>query len=62
MRKEIELQGCAESPESLSFDKFYAKFIASIEVNSWSLGGGMNEMIDGFYIHPDGTKGRHALE
>lgn len=62
LRKEIEIQGCVEIPESLKFDEFYDKFIAFIEANSWSFGGGMNEIIDGFYINPDGTKGRHVLD
>ena len=62
MSKEIEIQGCVEIPENLSFDEFYDKFIAFIEANNWSFGGGMNEIVDGFYINPDGTKGKHVLD
>ena len=56
-RKEIEIQGCVEVPVDLTLDEFMDKFIAFIEENSWYFGGGMNEIVDGFYINPDGSKG-----
>ena len=62
MRKEIEINGCIEIPPELSFDDFYDKFIAFIESNNWYYGGGMNEIVDGYYINPDGTKGKHVLD
>jgi uncharacterized protein YggL (DUF469 family) len=62
MRKEFEIQGCVEVPIELSEDEFFDKFIAFIESNNWSFGGGINEIIDGFYINADGTKGKHVLD
>lgn len=62
MRKEFEIQGCVEVPIELSEDEFYNKFITFIESNNWSFGGGINQIIDGFYINPDGTKGKHVLD
>ncbi|WP_206459223.1 50S ribosome-binding protein YggL [Anaerovorax sp. IOR16] len=62
MRKEFEFQGCVEVPAELSEDEFMDKFIEFIEVNGWSFGGGINTIIDGFYINPDGTKGKYVLD
>ena len=62
MRKEFEIQGCVEVPIELSEDEFYNKFITFIESNNWSFGGGINEIIDGFHINTDGTKGKHVLD
>ena len=58
MRKEIEINGCIEIPAELSIDEFWNIFIDFIESKKWSFGGGMKEIIDGYYINPDGTKGR----
>ena len=55
--KEIEIEGCVEVPIELTMDEFMDKFIAFIEENGWYFGGGMNEIVDGFYINPDGSKG-----
>lgn len=62
MRKEIEINGCIEIPAELSIDECWNIFIAFIESKKWSFGGGMKEIIDGYYINPDGTKGRHVLD
>lgn len=62
MRKEFEIQGCVEVPAELTEEEFYNKFIAFIEANNWSFGGGINEIIDGYYINADGTKGKHVLD
>lgn len=62
LSKEFEIQGCIEVPINLSEDKFYNEFIGFIESKNWSFGGGINEIIDGFYINADGTKGKHILE
>lgn len=62
MEKEFEIVGCVAVPQEVSFDQFYDKFIEFIESNHWSFGGGINEIIDGYYINPDGTKGKHVLE
>ena len=62
MVKEIEIHGCVEVSADLSVDDFWDKFIAFIEANNWSFGGGMNEIIDGHYINADGTKGKHIAD
>ena len=62
MRKEIEINGCIEIPPGLSMDEFWHIFIDFVEANKWSFGGGMKEIIDGYYINPDGTKGRYVLD
>lgn len=60
--KEFEIQGCIEVPINLSEDEFFNEFIGFIESKNWSFGGGINEIIDGFYINADGTKEKHVLE
>lgn len=62
MRKEFEIQGCIEVPVTLSEDEFYNEFIGFVEAQGWSFGGGIHEIIDGFYITAEGTKGAHVLE
>ena len=43
-------------------DDFIDKFIAFIEENGWSFGGGYRTIIDGYYINEDGTKGEGVLD
>lgn len=62
LSKEFEIQGCVEVPMNVSEDEFFQKFIGFIEANSWSFGGGINEIIDGFYVNADGTKGKACLD
>ena len=62
MIKEIELQGAVTVPEDTTMDDFIAKFIAFVEANGWSFGGGYREIIDGYYINGDGTKGKYVLD
>ncbi len=62
MIKEIEIQGCVTAPEEVSMDDFIDKFIAFIEENEWSFGGGYRTIVDGYYINDDGTKGEHVLD
>ena len=40
MTKEIEIQGCITIPKDVSMDEVIDKFIAFIEKNEWSFGGG----------------------
>lgn len=62
MEKEFEIAGAVSVPEEISYDEFWNKFISFIESNNWLFGGGINEIIDGYYINDDGTKGRHVLD
>ena len=62
MRKEFEIQGAVEVPSEVTEEEFVDKFISFIESNNWWFGGGIREIIDGFYINQDGTKGEHVLD
>ena len=55
--KEFEFQGCVEVPMELSEDQFLDLFLAFIEANHWSFGGGVRTIVDGYYINEDGTPG-----
>ena len=60
MVKEIEINGCVEIPADMEADDFISKFIQWIEENGWSFGGGFCEIVDGYYILPDGSRGKHV--
>lgn len=62
MIKEIEIRGCVTVPEEVSMDEFIDKFIAFIEKNEWSFGGGYKTIIDGYYMNGDGTRGKSILD
>ncbi len=57
MAKEFEIHGAIEVPPELTEDKFFARFIGFVESRGWWFGGGMREIVDGYYINADGTKG-----
>ena len=61
LRKEFEIQGCVEVAADLSQEVFWNKFIGFLEANDWTFGGGINEIVDGFYNNSDGTKGKYVL-
>lgn len=62
MRKEIEINGCIEIPPEMTMDKFCDAFIELIESKGWYFGGGFREIVDGYYMNPDGTRGKSVLE
>ena len=62
MYKEIEINGCIEIPPEMTMDDFYDTFIELIESKGWYFGGGFREIVDGYYINPDGTRGKSVLE
>ena len=62
MRKEIEIGGCLEVPPEMTMDEFTDAFIAFIESQGWYFGGGFREIVDGYYINPDGSRGAHVLD
>lgn len=61
MRKEIEINGCVEIPSEMTMDEFYDEFLNFIESKGWYFGGGFKEIIDGYYMNLDGTKGDFLL-
>ena len=62
MRKEIEINGCIEIPPEMTMDAFADAFLELIESKGWFFGGGFNEIIDGYYVNPDGSRGKSVLE
>ena len=62
MRKEIEINGCVEVPPEITMDEFERVFLEFIESKGWYFGGGFNEIIDGYYVNPDGTKGKSVVD
>lgn len=62
MIKEIEIQGCITVSEEVSADEVIDKFIAFVEKNEWSFGGGYRTIIDGYYMNKDGTRGKYVLD
>lgn len=62
MRKEIEINGCIEIPPEMTMDAFVDAFLELIESKGWFFGGGFNEIIDGYYVNPDGSRGKRVLE
>ncbi len=60
--KEIKVNGCIEIQQELTLDEFEKQFIEFIESKGWFFGGGFNEIVDGYYINADGTKGKSVLE
>ena len=61
MQKEIQIDGCIEIPPEMSLDAFMELFLELIESKGWLFGGGFHEIIDGYYINPDGTKGESVI-
>mgnify|MGYP001089056251 CR=1 FL=1 len=62
MEKEFEIAGAVSVPEDVFYDEFWDTFISFIESNNWLFGGGINGIIDGYYINADGSKGKHVLD
>ena len=62
MRKEIEINGCVEIPPEMTIDEFHSFFIEFVESKGWCFGGGFREIVDGYYVNRDGTKGKHVTE
>ena len=62
MRKEIQIIGCVEIPQEMTKDEFENAFIEFMESKGWYFGGGFNEIVDGYYINADGSKGKSLLD
>ena len=62
MRREIEINGCIEIPPEMTMDEFTDVFIEMIESKGWYFGGGFREIVDGYYLNPDGTRGKFILD
>ena len=62
MRKEIEINGCIEVPAEMTIDEFCAAFIEFVEAKGWYFGGGFREIADGYYVNPNGTRGKSVID
>lgn len=62
MRKEMEINGCVEIPHEMSAEVFENAFIDWVEEHGWHFGGGFCEIVDSYYINPDGSRGKSILE
>ena len=62
MRKEIEIGGCVEVPPEMTMDEFYDAFLEWIESKGWYFGGGFKEIVDGYYVNSDGSKGKSVID
>ena len=56
MKKEMQIDGCVELPENMTFDEFYTLFIRFIEQNGCFFGGGLKNIVNGFYVDDNGNK------
>ena len=56
-----EIDGCVAVSPAVCKDEFCSEFIRFIKKRGWSFEGSVSEIIDGYYILPDGSKGRHVL-
>ena len=52
----IEIRGCLEIPPELKMSDAIDEFLKLIESRGWYFGGGFREIIDGYYVRPDGTR------
>ena len=62
MRKEIKISGCVEIPEEMEADAFIGEFLAWIEERGCCFGGGFREIRDGYYVLPNGRRGKPVSE
>ena len=53
--KEIEILGCINVPMDVDKDTVIDAFIAWVESNGWSFGGGFREIRDGWYVDEKGN-------
>lgn len=63
MTREIEISGCVSPvPDNMTLDDFIDLFIAFVESNDLCFGGGLREIVDGYYLDENGNKGRHVMD
>lgn len=62
MEREFELDICISVQDNVTEDEFYDIFVKFIKAQGWSFGETIREIQDGYYILPDGEKGKHVLE
>jgi|GEM_PF-457329 len=56
------IQGCVSVKEEVTREFFNVKLDVFLKTNSWSFEGEIDEIIDGYYINNDGSKGAHVWD
>lgn len=62
MDREFEINGCVMVSPDVTYDDFWDAFIGFVESMGWSFGGGIAEIIDGYYVLADGSQGKHVMD
>lgn len=62
MRKLFDIDGTIEVQPEVTEEEFMDRFLGFVEANGWSFGGWTAQIIDDYYILPDGSRGPHVLE
>lgn len=57
-----EISGCVEVPKNLTKERFCKELFEYIQSKGWIFEGKIAEIMDGYYILPDGSKGRYVLD
>ena len=62
MDKEFEINGCVMVSPDVTYDDFWEAFIDFVESKGWFFGGGIEEIVDGYCVLADGSRGKHVME
>lgn len=62
MDKEFEINGCVMVSPDVTYDDFWEAFIDFVESKGWFFGGGIEEIVDGYYVLADGSRGKHVMD
>lgn len=58
-----KFSGCVyDTSPDMTVEEFEKFFLNFVERNGWSFQGTITMILDGFYINPDGSKGKHVLD
>ncbi|ONI39183.1 hypothetical protein AN639_10460 [Candidatus Epulonipiscium fishelsonii] len=61
LERTFHIDGCTMVQPSSTADEFKDKFIKLVEENNWLVKSfDIREIVDGYYINPDGSQGKHV--
>jgi uncharacterized protein YggL (DUF469 family) len=60
--KKIGFGGCVEVSPELTKDAFVDAFLTFVGSKGWQFDGNFQEIMDGYYVNPGGTKGKHVMD
>lgn len=58
----IVIDGCVSSESKIDYNQFIRMFDSFVNSKAWTFNGSIKEIIDGYYLNEDGSKGKYALE